>query len=458
MALEVAARGLLAGEGWALLKRLDRIKPFVLQETMVPAAAPSLDALGAIERYLMEKRRKMRDLVLAYQRWLSSPQGQAASPAEAQQRYSLVRLHFNIVHSQFDIFADVMTQRSENETGVWLAGLDVLAADALALPGNYLQPPPVVCYLDRGHGAAIRRARTRLPGGGENPVSVIMVPRERMVSNTLASSLVHEVGHQGAELLDLMASLRPALRRQQAAGGPQGPIGAYWERWLSEILADLWSVSQVGVTSTLGLMGVVSLPRAFVFRVSLDDPHPIPWIRVKISCALGRALYPHPQWARLAAIWESFYPLVGLDERRRALLRSLEAGLQAFASLLLEHRPPRLNGHSLGDVLSLPGRQPGHLQTLFHRWRHIPVERMSRMAPTLAFAMIGQARADGLVSSDEESHLLTGLLTRWAVRSALDAASLNGKPPAQAQPFPGFSGLQIPAKSILPIKNGFTSN
>ena len=36
--------------------------------------------------------------------------------------------------------------------------------DALRLPGGYYEPPPVVCYLDRGHGAAIRRARTRLPG------------------------------------------------------------------------------------------------------------------------------------------------------------------------------------------------------------------------------------------------------------------------------------------------------
>jgi hypothetical protein len=205
-------------------------------------------------------------------------------------------------------------------------------------------------------------------------------------------------------------------------------------------------------------MGVVSLPRAFVFRVSLDDPHPIPWIRVKISCALGEALYPHPQWARLAAIWESFYPLVGLDKQRRVLLHLLEAGLPAFASLLLEHRPPRLNGRSLGEILSLPGRQPGRLQSLFQRWRHVPVERMSRVAPTLAFAMIGQARADGVLSPEEESRLLTGLLTRWAVRSALDAASSNGKPSARAQSFPESPGLQVRVKSILPMKNGFTSN
>ena len=46
----------------------------------------------------------------------------------------------------------------------------------------------------------------------------------------------------------------------------------------------------------MGLMGVVSLPRAFVFRIDLADPHPTPWLRVKLSAAMGQALYPHPQW------------------------------------------------------------------------------------------------------------------------------------------------------------------
>ena len=54
-------------------------------------------------------------------------------------------------------------------------------------------------------------------------------------------------------------------------------------------------MARVGITSTWDLIGVVSLPRVFVFRMGLDDPHPIPWIRVKISSAIGAALYPHQQ-------------------------------------------------------------------------------------------------------------------------------------------------------------------
>jgi hypothetical protein len=36
----------------------------------------------------------------------------------------------------------------------------------------------------------------------------------------------------------------------------------------------------------MGLMAVVSLPRAFVFRLDARDPHPVPWIRVKLSAAV----------------------------------------------------------------------------------------------------------------------------------------------------------------------------
>jgi hypothetical protein len=72
-----------------------------------------------------------------------------------------------------------------------------------------LRAAAVICYLARGPGAAIRRARTRLPGGAPNRVAIIRVQRERTVGHGLASSLIHEVGHQGAALLCLVESLRP---------------------------------------------------------------------------------------------------------------------------------------------------------------------------------------------------------------------------------------------------------
>ena len=211
----------LAQEARSLLTRLARVRPFALEIPSVLAAAVTPAAQTAVEAHMARGRRRLRTMVLGYLRWLRGPQAHEATPAEVQARFTFLRMRFNAVLTQFDMFSDVITQRSENESGVWLSGLDVVSADALSLPGAYYEAPPIVCYLDRGPGAAIRRARTRLPGGGENPVAVIRVPRERMVGSGIASSLVHEVGHQAAALLDLVASLRPVLRGLQRQGaGP----------------------------------------------------------------------------------------------------------------------------------------------------------------------------------------------------------------------------------------------
>ena len=413
------AHWMLDQEARALLARLDRVKPFVLTEPMLLAASLLPAAQIAIEHFLAKGRRELKERVQDFLGWLHG-EGRQASPEDIQRRFVFLRLRFNAVLSQLDLFNQVITQRSEYEQGVWLSGLDVVAADALALP-DYYQAPPVICYLDRGVGAAIRRARTRLPGGGHNPVAIIRVPRERMIGSGIASSLVHEVGHQGAALLELVPSLQLVLRAKQ--GDAREPlVWRLWDRWISEIVSDFWSVARVGIASTLGLIGVVSLPRPFIFRLNFDDPHPTPWIRVKLSCAIGDGLYPHPQWRRLARLWESYYPVADLDDERQGLLARLEASLPEFVSLLINHRPKALRDRSLLEAMNIEQRTPSRLVALFGAWSKAP-RQMYRAAPSLVFAVLGQAKADGGLSPEDESDLLAKLLTFWAMRSTLDSSA-----------------------------------
>lgn len=420
MAIGSSPLQLIAHEARALLSRLARVKPFALLEPMLPAAAISPAAQTAIERYLADGRRKLRASVQQFVAWIESAAAQQTSPADAQRRFTLLRLEFNTVISQFDTFSDAITQRSEHETGVWLSGLDVVAADALALPDHY-EAPPVICYLERGPGAAIRRARTRMPGNTKSPVAVVQIPRERMVGSGIASSLVHEVGHQAAALLDLVESLRPVLQQRQGDGQV---VWRYWERWISEIVADFWSVARIGIGSTYGLMAVVSLPRAFVMRVTDTDPHPVPWMRVKLSCAMGQAMYPHEQWEVAARTWEAFYPLDDLDEPRRELFAQLEASMPELVDLLINHRPQKLRGKSLVEVMAVDERQPARLVAHYQAWRKFP-EQMRIAPPSLVFAVIGQARADLGLTPEEEGKLLSYLLTFWALRSSLNTSAFN---------------------------------
>jgi len=419
MALSPTVSDTLALETRALLTRLARVKPFALTGPMVPAAGVSFEASRAIEHYLIRGRRELRARVRGYLRWLESPQGRGSTPAEAQRRFAILKLLFNAGLTQFDIFADALTVRGEVDNGVWLAGLDVAAEDAIALASRFYDPPPVMTYLDRGHGAAIRRARTRLPGGGENPVAIIRVPRERMVGSGIASSLVHEVGHQGAALIDLVESLRFALQaRQRQAEGDERMIWQLWERWISEIVADFWSVAKLGVGATQGLMQVVSLPRAFVFRIQPEDPHPFPWVRVKLSAALGSLLYPDPQWQLLDRLWESFYPRTGLPAERQRMLALLEGTMPEFIRLLVQHRPKALHGAALLQVFPIAERQPERLRALYDAWRGDKSLTRSA-APTLVFAVLGQAKQDRKMTPEQESDTVAELLRYWALKRSL---------------------------------------
>jgi len=413
----------MVNEAKALLSRLARIKPFALQEAMVPAAALSPLAQSSIEELLLKERRRLSQDVDDFIREISTGTLRDHTPVRLQKRYTLLRLKFNAVLTKLDLFADVITQRSESETGVWLSGLDALAADAMALPEFY-QAPPVICYLDRGMGAAIRRARTRLPGGGANPVAIIRVPRERMIGSGIASSLVHEVGHQVSACLDLVNSLRIDLRQQSWIS--RNNLRNFWDRWISEILADFWSVGKIGIGATQGLMGVVSLPRPFVFRVSMDDPHPIPWLRVKISAAIGQALHPDPQWQRLSQLWEELYPKDGLSSETRDLLAKLEADIPDFIQMLIRHRPKRLSGKSLLEIVHPEKRQPNRLRAFYQLYQREPAE-IYRMTPSLAFAVVGQAHFDRNITPKRESTLLTNLLTHWALHSALNTSNVCGQ-------------------------------
>jgi hypothetical protein len=147
----------------------------------------------------------------------------------------------------------------------------------------------------------------------------------------------------------------------------------------------------------------------------------MPWLRVLLSCAIGDRLYPDPQWERLAATWRAMYPLAGLRPQLAALISELRATMPDFVSVIVGHRPPRLRGLSLGEVLRSPELDRQALLERFAAWEADAGE-MLLAPPTVAFAVLGQARASGRLSPERESRLLWRLIRSWAVRSSLETA------------------------------------
>ncbi len=248
---------------------------------------------------------------------------------------------------------------------------------------------------------------------------------------------MHETGHQAAALLGLVESLRPEIQRARLGlAGPERVAWQLWERWISEIIADLYAIARVGVSSTMGLMGLVSLPRAFVFRMAPDDPHPFAWIRVHLSCAFGDALYPDPQWRQLAQVWTLLYPVGRLPASRMRVIQALLATMPAFVRLVLGLRSPALRGRALGEVLRAHDRSPDRLVRLYRAWV-ADSSAIRRTRPALAFAVIGQARARGLLTPEGEDRLLGRLISYCALQSTLQANARLAAAPPTALYLPG---------------------
>ena len=402
----------LLNEAQSMLARLNQVKPFSMTMPMVKGASISNEALRAIMDILEKGKHQLRRSVSGFIKAIASAESRHGDPKPHQVKFTLLKLRFNSILDQLDIFADVLSQRAEHEVGIWLCGLDILAEDGLTAGRKLYDAPALMVYLDRGHGAAIRRARTRLPGGDENPVAIIQIPRERMVGSGIASSLIHEVGHQAAALLELVPSLKAELKEKQSQG-KNAEAWLHFERWISEIISDVWSMGHLGIGATLGLMSVVTLPSYFQFRLDLDDPHPAPYVRVWVSCAFGEKMFPHPQWKRLWELWQTFYPTHELKEDKKLLLQEIEEAMDAFVSLVLKHKNKQLNGRTLCDLFPVKERQPAQLQQMFQYWKAYP-SLQQKAAPTLVFAVFGQAKSDKQIDAEEESQLLSQQLRNWA--------------------------------------------
>ena len=103
--------------------------------------------------------------------------------------------------------------------------------------------------------------------------------------------------------------------------------------------------------------------------------------------------------------------------------------MPAFVSLLVNHRPRSLRGRSLMEVLETRERQPARLAALYRSWLADP-SRMYLARPSLTFAVLGQARAQGELDAEVESALFAKLLTYWALRATINMSEICATAPA----------------------------
>jgi hypothetical protein len=129
----------------------------------------------------------------------------------------------------------------------------------------------------------------------------------------------------------------------------------------------------------------------------------------------------------LENIWLSYYPPKDLEGGKRKFIDLLVKTMPGLATLIAHHRPKSLRGASLQEALQTDQRQPARLKALFRSWRASRSE-MYKASPTTVFAVIGQARAEGVITPETEGRIFAEMLKYWALRDTLDTVVYCAKP------------------------------
>src|ERR1700760_2208358 len=118
----------LINESYSLLARLGQVNPFSMTMPMVKAASVSDKALKEITALLEKGKSELRQNVHRFIH-ITRAAKQAANrtPIDMdafQSGFTILKLKFNNILGDLDIFAAVLTQRAEYDVGIWTSALD----------------------------------------------------------------------------------------------------------------------------------------------------------------------------------------------------------------------------------------------------------------------------------------------------------------------------------------------
>ena len=350
------------------------------------------------------------DRVVAQAAAVAAEIAAAAAPADlARLRAGILALRDRYDSAEFviDFYGDAINTRVNPRIGGMLRGLDALAVDGMdrVLRPLAIDVPPVITYLDKGRGASVLRAGSRLWDSSLAPVAAIKITRHNVTS---PSSIMHEAGHQISALTGWADELGALLHARLA---PSSVLAAEtWQAWASEVAADVYCFASLGYAPVPALATVVDGRSAKVFAVRFGDPHPFGWIRVLFNVALCRSWYGPGPWDTLGRAWMLRHDLRTAPPDSRAIA---EASLKDMATIVdaCTRAPMRsLGGQSLASLVDPRRVSPTELQRFAARagaslYTSSYLQRLESMR-VLAWT-IGQGRMPGAGDGQVERWLRT---------------------------------------------------
>ena len=305
---------------------------------------------------------------------------------------------------------DLLTQRLSPELGPMLAGCDALALDALNKdhPALDIIEPPIV-YCDRGFGASVLREGIPLPDGSRNPLPVIQIPYSKFREKYNLTSIIHEAGHEVIVRLELVNVLPKVVKAAlQDAHAPDN-ISDLYALWVAESAPDYWVFCNAGVAQPLSIMEIMSLPRKYVMRISLGDPHPPPYIRVLLSFEWCRHQWGKGDWDDWETEWKRRYPIENASEGE--LLELATRYIPVVSKALFNTRFKILGDKSIPSLFDLDSIAPNKLEMLA-KMADSGIVMLTGLNPCAQLALFWVLRYKKHLGEE----IIDRVMTKWLIR------------------------------------------
>ena len=320
----------------------------------------------------------------------------------------------------FDTYMDVLTQRHAPELGGVLSGCDVLALEAMRRdhPALAIIEPPLV-YCDRGVGASIARESVPFPDGTPNPMPLIQIPYARLQEKHNLTSILHEAGHQALHRMQLVSALPRLLRAALQRADAPPTIRQLYALWAFEIGPDFWAFGLCGIAEAAAVRELFALPPAHALRISINDPHPPPYLRALLCFDWCRRAWGRGLWDQWEREWLDSYPLEHAPPETRRLLVEARRFVPVVGRALFEGRFRLLGNRRLLDILDLTAVAPTNLERIAAPGvKLLNLHGLSACAQLAVFRVVREWRA----ISEER---LDRMMTDWLIRLGVERRRLH---------------------------------
>jgi hypothetical protein len=206
-------------------------------------------------------------------------------------------------HTVWDFFRDRLELRFVPQFQEPLLLADLVAHDCYStvmeraealriIPQHDFREYPLIGLVAEFSPATLRRGHYLKALENENlPIPVINLPWDYLSIPWLLLTIAHEAGHDLDEDLNKLSEvLKPHIGAcLKDLNVPQNRI-ENWQRWTSEILADLMGILLTGPAFTSVLTEMLTLPRIYVLDKNPGGKHPPHYLRIFINTTLIQSL------------------------------------------------------------------------------------------------------------------------------------------------------------------------